>query len=258
MQTFSGADVNCVDEFGYTALMNGVISGYLLVVEELLGAGCNYDQLSGHGLTAMQMAVKVEHLDIVRILLSAGARPDILGSENESALGLAVKTHNDKMVQLMLYGCRSINPNIIREENELSFLNLLMSRKFHLAKTLVLTGYNCRVELARFRAHVQHEEKIKADRTRRIFPEHSGEDTTEDPVETDLETLHFLMKCHLEPPNLQHLCRLSIRNLLQFNIWKKVKFLGLPRKIQEYICFSDLLDQESFKADQNRINYSLL
>ncbi len=85
-----GADVDCPDQYGMTALRCAVERGHVVVVEHLLDAGA-----SPNDGEPLRQAVLDGQEDIARLLLAHGADPD-------PALVTAAAIGNDSLVQLLL------------------------------------------------------------------------------------------------------------------------------------------------------------
>jgi ankyrin repeat protein len=64
----NGADVNCQNEYGNTALMFACANGQKDKVEILLENGANVNSLDEKGLSAIDYAKRYGHTEIVKIL----------------------------------------------------------------------------------------------------------------------------------------------------------------------------------------------
>ena len=76
----NGANVNEVDERGWSALFQASGKGYIDVVKLLLKYNADIN-LNGYGWTALFTAAAEGHIDIVKLLLENGAKTDVI-SEN--------------------------------------------------------------------------------------------------------------------------------------------------------------------------------
>ena len=79
-----GMDVNAVNEFGDTALVDAVVLTNLPMVEELLQLGANPNVTSKLRTNPLQWAMENECWDIARALIQAGARTDYRGKYGET------------------------------------------------------------------------------------------------------------------------------------------------------------------------------
>ena len=68
-----GADVEAVDESGFSALRIAAMHGYLECIEVLLSHGAEVDAEDSEGNTALHYAMMTGHLSCVQRLLRAGA-----------------------------------------------------------------------------------------------------------------------------------------------------------------------------------------
>ena len=79
-----GADVNAVNEFGDSALVDVVVLGYESIAATLLRHGANPDAVSTTQDSVLHAAVTRGHAGIVRMLFQAGVKWDYLTEHGDS------------------------------------------------------------------------------------------------------------------------------------------------------------------------------
>ncbi len=80
-----GADINSLDRYGQTALMNAAMIGDLELVRLLVERGAELDHAAKYGLTALMLAVINRRKEIVQLLVGAGADLHVKGSYGQFA-----------------------------------------------------------------------------------------------------------------------------------------------------------------------------
>lgn len=98
----SGADVNAVENNGYTALMNAARKGYVKIVELLLERGADKDKASVDGWTALMNASAFDRKEIVDLLIDKGADINKADKLGRTALMIAVIMNKKDIVDLLL------------------------------------------------------------------------------------------------------------------------------------------------------------
>lgn len=81
----AGADINSLDRYGQTALMNSVLSNDFDLAQLLVARGAKLDQTAKYHLSALMLAVINRRTEIVRLLLEAGANVELEGSYGDFA-----------------------------------------------------------------------------------------------------------------------------------------------------------------------------
>jgi len=84
-----GANVNHVDEKGFTVLHHAARLGNESIVKKLLVKKLNIDAQDNSKLTPLMWASKEESFNVVKELLDAGANPNLLSRQGEKAFDLA-------------------------------------------------------------------------------------------------------------------------------------------------------------------------
>ena len=91
----AGTDMNAVDRYGQTAIMNAAHKGHSEIVRHLTQRGADMNRTAKFGLSALMLAVIANHPEVVRVLVDAGADTTLRGSPrtapiyNKTALELA-------------------------------------------------------------------------------------------------------------------------------------------------------------------------
>ncbi|MCF6807224.1 ankyrin repeat domain-containing protein [Thiotrichales bacterium 19S9-12] len=65
-----GAEVNCVDRLGRTALHVSIYKGYVDVIEALIEKGVDLEKALPNGDTPLHIAVTMKHNDVTRLLVN--------------------------------------------------------------------------------------------------------------------------------------------------------------------------------------------
>jgi len=100
----AGADINALDRYGQTALINATYQGDIELVKLLVAKGAELNHTAKYNLTALMLAVINNHAEIVRVLVAAGANAQIEGSRGTFActpLEYAIKNGNDAIAQIL-------------------------------------------------------------------------------------------------------------------------------------------------------------
>lgn len=99
-----GFDIDSLDRYGQTALMNAAHCGDTSLVEVLVNHGAKLDITAKYQLTALMLAVISGHSKIVQTLVQAGADIELKGSKgsfDRTPLDYAVEHGNDEIVSIL-------------------------------------------------------------------------------------------------------------------------------------------------------------
>jgi ankyrin repeat protein len=88
----AGADVNAVDEHGYTPLMHAVIVGCMYHVRALLAAGAHIDTVDNNGYTLLMHSCVYSHSHISRALIELGVDVNARNNDGFTALMYTVRS----------------------------------------------------------------------------------------------------------------------------------------------------------------------
>lgn len=91
-------NINLTDNAGRTALFYAVTAGSKTAVDWLLDKGVNVRHRDNFGLTAVQTALERKHPDLVQKLLQAGADKDQILANGDNLLHYAIRLHQYELV----------------------------------------------------------------------------------------------------------------------------------------------------------------
>lgn len=100
----AGADANCSDEMGYTALIRAVQGGRTGpdILQLLIDNHADVDAKNDKGRTALMYASEVGHTEAAQILINAGAGVDVQNAYEQTALFLATEENHTEVVQSLI------------------------------------------------------------------------------------------------------------------------------------------------------------
>lgn len=107
-----GANVNFVDQYGWSALLQAVSEAHASVVNYLLSKGANVFQKNADGSTAMHLAVAADSEEIVNTLIAQGLDVNAQNENGWTPLHLACLQGNPSVVSILLQNgadCNKIN-----------------------------------------------------------------------------------------------------------------------------------------------------
>ena len=97
----AGANLNTVQDDGWTALMLAAVFGHSEIAEMLLAAGANPNARDKDGWTALMMAGNEGYSEVVKVLLVAGANPFTVNYAGKTALKLADRNGYPEVVRIL-------------------------------------------------------------------------------------------------------------------------------------------------------------
>ena len=81
----AGADIDSLDHYGQTALMNAVLSNDFELTQLLVAQGAKLDHAAKYRLSALMLAIINQRVEMVQLLVEAGANGELEGSYGEFA-----------------------------------------------------------------------------------------------------------------------------------------------------------------------------
>ena len=84
-----GCDLNAIEDFGFSPLINAIESESINCVNALLNAGVDLDSKDENGNTPLHVAVKHGQFETVKLLLDAKADANMTNNDNDTPLRLA-------------------------------------------------------------------------------------------------------------------------------------------------------------------------
>jgi len=101
-----GSDVNEVDPYGYTPLVNASLRGCKKSVQCLINNGADVNKKAIHGYSPLHAAAQNGHAAVAAILIDNGADMEARNNDGDTALMLAVRSEHTPVVDLLCQrGC---------------------------------------------------------------------------------------------------------------------------------------------------------
>lgn len=94
-------DVNAIDKYGRTALIEASFHGYSEIVELLLHQGADINTADQAGRTALMSACYANHIETVKLLLAHGADPHIANQYGNTAFAIACKSDFTEIIEIL-------------------------------------------------------------------------------------------------------------------------------------------------------------
>ena len=105
----AGADVNAIDAFGTSALMNAATNGYKECVRRLIGAGADVNAKDTTGKTALHFASQRFEIDCADLLLKSGADVNTTCHAGFTALHYFATSNSTHGVNVLLLAGAHVN-----------------------------------------------------------------------------------------------------------------------------------------------------
>ncbi len=97
-----GADIECKDHYGCTALIRAAMNGHADCARVLMIGGADKEAATTNGRTAFLMAVENGRVDCVQLLLDSGAEVNAKDGDGHTALIAAAAMCHEECVRLLL------------------------------------------------------------------------------------------------------------------------------------------------------------
>lgn len=139
-----GANVNAVDNHGYTLIHNLAILNNLQRVAALIEHGADVNSVNNNGSTPLLSAAKNGHLEMVTLLLRHGADVNSVNNNGNTPLLSAAKNGHLEIVTLLLLR-HGVDVNSVNNNGYTPLLSALSERKFEVAALLMEHGADVNV-----------------------------------------------------------------------------------------------------------------
>lgn len=144
-----GADINCQDEKGMTAVMYAARQGHLHIVKTLIERNAELEITNNNGNSALLIAMLEGHVEVVDILSEAGASFDFIEKKGEMILlGVIFEKHVD-MIPILLREGVDPDKTVLRFDGGTFLPALIYAIRLgyiDLAKALVENGASLEVQ----------------------------------------------------------------------------------------------------------------
>jgi ankyrin repeat protein len=128
-----GANVDELNGFGDTALINASEKGYIKIVKILINKNANVNFQNIWGSNALTWASIGGHVKIVIELINAGADVNLQDADDETALMYACKKNKLEVIKELLKANAIVNDKIIKKmkKYDIDILKLLIIKNFN-------------------------------------------------------------------------------------------------------------------------------
>lgn len=133
-----GADLNCVNDKGYTALMLAVEHTHGPCVEALLQQGADPNiQHPDSGRMALSLSVRRKHVECIKLLLQHGADPNLQLSHGHTLLMVAIQENYKQIAEILV---KKTDLTIRITSNETALLYAIHLDRPHMVELLLRNG----------------------------------------------------------------------------------------------------------------------
>jgi len=136
----NGADVNKMNDYGWTPLMIASQNGHVEILKALLYKGADINAKGKYGITALMVASEMGDLKIVNELLSEGADVNARDDYGWTALLASSKNGNIEVVQALLTNGADLNAKNENSKNALMYA--AENNHGNIAEILIKAGSN--------------------------------------------------------------------------------------------------------------------
>lgn len=124
-----GADIDAINELGYTSLAESSMHNYTEIVDALLKRGANPNIQCKGGQTAIILASVLGHIDTVRVLIHYNADTNIRDDGNNTALDIANDRGYDDVAKVLSEVGAKVTGNVSRCCSTCDELSVTVSKK---------------------------------------------------------------------------------------------------------------------------------
>lgn len=105
-----GVDVNSLDEYGSTALIDAIVNNHIDTVKLLIDKGADINITTSRGMSALMIASIYGYIDIVKLLVNKSASLNLQNINGDTALLLAVRLNkHPNVIQYLIENNADIN-----------------------------------------------------------------------------------------------------------------------------------------------------
>ena len=134
------SDLNKVDQYDETPLMQAVFSDDVVAVQDLLDLNVNVNRQNSKGQTALMAAVIIGNRDMVNLLIARGAHVNVVNDEGNTVLAIATIHGDCELAKILIENGAIIDQQNFNGETALKIAVLNNTRE--LVKTLLDYGAN--------------------------------------------------------------------------------------------------------------------
>ncbi|MGD9591901.1 MAG: Dot/Icm T4SS effector AnkH/LegA3 [Candidatus Berkiella sp.] len=97
-----GADINVIDEYGFTPLIHATVTNRKDIVSLLLNKNANVHMVDFTGTNALQWAIDNNNIELTQLLLNHGANPNTYSSNGQPALFYPILRKNQTLIKMLI------------------------------------------------------------------------------------------------------------------------------------------------------------